>query len=68
MCILKFQGHEELVAGALTTNFQTTVNEEFNEYIQSLRPENRTGYHWFSDYWQDLFHCDLPGKRIHKIL
>ena len=58
---VSFLGYEGIAAGAITTTFQSETVDAFNEHISGLTPENKTGYSWFGEYWQDLFTCDIPG-------
>ncbi len=45
---------------------------EFDEYMNTLTPEDNERNHWFRDYWEDLFECDIdhrsgPGSGSNEI-
>ena len=35
---------------------------EFDEYMNTLTPEDNERNHWFRDYWEDLFECDIDHR------
>lgn len=57
------EGVEEVAEGAITVELQTTIIEEFDEYMKSRTPSNNKRNPWFDEYWESLFSCKLhPGS------
>jgi hypothetical protein len=38
------------------------IFSEFDEYMNTLTPEDNERNHWFRDYWEDLFECDIDHR------
>ena len=59
-------GYELMAAGAITWKVLSEMADitGFNQHIASLTPKNRNRYAWFSEHWQNLLKCDLPGNYL----
>ncbi|XP_018322676.1 metabotropic glutamate receptor isoform X2 [Agrilus planipennis] len=54
------EGVEDLAEGAITVELSSSNVPGFDEYMQSLTPENNKRNPWFEQYWEDTFGCVLP--------
>ena len=59
---LQSYGLETIGLGALTlVNSAPNPVDDFKKHLFSLNPSN-TNYTYFTEYWQALFNCSLPGE------
>ncbi|XP_014471734.1 PREDICTED: metabotropic glutamate receptor isoform X2 [Dinoponera quadriceps] len=53
------EGLEEEAEGAITVELQSKNIPDFDEYMESLTPENNRRNPWFGEYWEEVFGCTL---------
>ena len=47
----------DITHGSLSIFPRSVVNEDFDEYFQSLHPNTNAANPWFHEYWEYLFNC-----------
>lgn len=52
---------EEVVEGAITVSPLVRTLVGFDEYFSNLTPETNKDNPWFPEFWEEFFHCKLPG-------
>ncbi|KHJ41513.1 7 transmembrane receptor [Trichuris suis] len=53
--------HPSASFGAITVQPKSGVNEDFNLYFTSLRPESNHRNVWFDEFWEKQFNCSLSS-------
>ncbi|XP_067127644.1 metabotropic glutamate receptor 3-like isoform X1 [Centruroides vittatus] len=56
------ENHEAVVEGAITVSPLLHPLSGFDDYFKKLSPETNHHNPWFSEFWEEFFHCKVSGS------
>ncbi|XP_064620109.1 uncharacterized protein LOC135483289 [Lineus longissimus] len=56
------KGAESFLDGTVTFNLESAPVKDFDKYLKTKFPNSYTRNPWFSEYYEKVFQCTLPGN------
>ena len=53
----------EIAQGSLSVIPRSSLSNDFDDYFQSLHPDNYSANPWFGEYWESVFNCSLGDRQ-----